>query len=262
MRHVLAAINADPCARPVLDAASALAELFDATTVALHVRETGVGSPTELTDVAGVELREVGGEPIEQIVAAADEGEIAAVVLGSRGAQAGPRPAGHTALEVIKRVAKPVTIVPPHARTPKRFARLLVPLEGAKESSEAVDDTIALAHRHKLEIVVLHVHSPSTMPAFSDHEPHGTQAWDQEFLARHLAATHEHVRLLRHFGVAADDVVAVAEEAAADLIVLAWSQMLGEGRAHVVSETIAHSSLPILLLPVRVGPRRPARATR
>jgi hypothetical protein len=42
----------------------------------------------------------------------------------------------------------------------------------------------------------------------------------------------------------------VAHETAADLVVLAWSQELGEGRARVVSETLARSSIPVLLLPV------------
>lgn len=249
MRTVLAALDADACAQPVLRTAIALGRMLDATAVALHVRERDGGSPQALATAAGVELREVSGAPIEQIVAAAQQPEIAALVLGTRGALGGPHPAGHTALQVITEIAKPVVVVPPHARAPEQFARLLVPLEGTKESSRALDDTIALAHRRRLEILVLHVHSPATLPAFSDHEPHATRAWDQEFLRRHVAAPHEHVKLLRHLGVAAEDVVAVAEETAADLVVLAWSQDLGEGRARVVSETVGHSSVPVLLLP-------------
>lgn len=33
-------------------------------------------------------------------------------------------------------------------------------------------------------------------------------------------------------------------------MVLAWSQDLGPGRARVVSETLAHSDIPVLLLPI------------
>jgi nucleotide-binding universal stress UspA family protein len=239
----------------VLGTAIALARVFDATAVAVHIRERGVGSPEKLATAAGVQLREVSGAPVEQLVATAGEADVAALVLGSRGAPGGPQPAGRTALEVITRVPKPVAVVPPDAHPPKRLARVLVPLEGTSESSRALDDTIRLAHRRQLEILVLHVHSPATVPAFADHEPHATQAWDQEFLARHLAAPHENVRLLRHLGVPADDVVAVAHETTADLIVLAWSQNLGEGRAQVVSETVAHSSIPVLLLPVPLSHR-------
>jgi len=260
MRNVLAAITSDPCAQPVLGTAIALAKLYDATAIALHVRERGVGSPEGLARAAGVELREVSGTPIEQIVAAAKEPETAALVLGTRGRPGGPQPAGHTALQVITRVAKPVAVVPPHAEPPEQFARLLVPLEGTSESSRALDDTIRLAHRRQLEILVLHVHSPATVPVFSNHEPHATFAWDQEFLARHLAAPHENVKVRRHLGAPADDIAAVAEEATADLVVLAWSQELAEGRAQVVSETLARSSIPVLLLPVLVRDRRRRRS--
>jgi nucleotide-binding universal stress UspA family protein len=153
-------------------------------------------------------------------------------------------------------VAKPVVVVPPEAHPPRRLARILVPLEGTAESSRSLDDTIGLAHRHQLEVLVRHVHSPATVPAFADHEPHATRAWDAEFLNRHLSAPHDRVRLLRRLGVAAEDVVAAARETSADLVVLAWNQELGEGRARVVSETLAHSSIPVLLLPVPSGQGR------
>ena len=177
--------------------------------------------------------------------------DVAALVLGARGVHGGPQPAGHTALEVITRIPKPVAVVPPHGHPPEQIARILVPLEGSSESSHALEETIKLAHRRRLEILVLHVHSPATVPAFSDHEPHATLAWEQEFLTRYIATPHDRVTLLRRLGVPADDVVAVAHDAGADLIVLAWSQDLAPGRARVVSETLAHSEIPVLLLPVQ-----------
>jgi len=254
MTNVLATVNSDACAQPVLDTPAVLAHLLDATVVALHVREHGVSAPARVANAAGVELREASGSPIKEIVAATKAPDIAALVLGTRGAHRGSQPAGHTALAVITQTAKPVVVVPPDAHPPKRLGRILVPLEGTAESSRALDGTIALAHRHRLDVLVLHVHSPSTVPAFSDHEPHATQTWDTEFLNRHVAVPHTRVRLLRRLGVPADDVVAVAHETTADLIVLAWSQDLSEGRARVVSETLAHSRVPVLLLPV--SPRR------
>jgi len=250
MKNVLAALDLDECARPVLGTAVALARLLDATPVALHVREPGIASPIELAHAAGVQLHEASGTPIVQIVAAAREPEVAALVLGTRGQPRGPQPAGHTAIEVITHLAKPVAVAPPHAQPPEQFTRVLVPLEGTSESSRALADTISLAHRRELEIIVLHVHSPATVPAFSDHEPHATQAWDQEFLARHLAAPPKNVKLLRHLGAPAQLVAAIADEATADLLVLAWNQDLARGRGQVVSETLAHSNIPVLLLPV------------
>ena len=250
MTTVLAALDANASAKPVLDTALAIATLFDATATAQHVREDGAGAAQELTGAAGIELREVSGSPVDQIVAATRHPDVAALVLGARGVHGGPQPAGHTAREIITRAPKPVVVVPPQAKPPTRLARILVPLEGTSESSRALEDTLKLAHRRRLEILVLHVHSPATVPAFSDHEPHATRAWDEEFLARHVSAPREGVRLLRRLGVPADDIVTIAREAGADLIVLAWNQNLAPGRARVVSETLARSEVAVLLLPV------------
>jgi nucleotide-binding universal stress UspA family protein len=247
---VLAAIDAGRSGRPVLATAIAIAPLFDATPVALHVRENGAGAAERSASAVGVELHQVGGSPIEQIAAATKDPDVAALVLGARGERGGPEPAGHTALELITRVPKPVVVVPPHAHPPAQLARILVPLDGSRESSRALEDTIKLAQRRQLEILVLHVHSPTSVPAFSDHEPHATTAWDEEFLRRHLARPHERVTLLRRLGVPADDVGTVAEQTGAELVVLAWSQRLGKGRARVVSKTLARSSVPLLLLPL------------
>jgi len=252
MTTLLAALNSNASASPVLRTAVSLAGLFDASVVALHVPEQGVTSQArELARAAGVELRETAGAPIEQIVAAAQDPDVAALVLGARGVRGGPQPAGHTALDVITRVHKPVAVVPPDFQPAKHFHRILVPLEGSSERSQALESTIELAHRRRLEVLVLHVHSPETVPAFDDHAPHAASAWGQEFLARYVSAPDHRITLLRRLGVPADDVVAVAHEASADLIALAWKQDLSPGHARVVSETLARSDVPVLLLPER-----------
>jgi nucleotide-binding universal stress UspA family protein len=251
MTMVLAALDSNASAGPVLGTAIALADLYDSTVTCLHVREEALTAAAELARAAGVELHEVSGSPIEQIANAAQDPDVAALVLGARGVHGGPQPAGHTALEVISRIPKPVAVVPPHAHPPERIDRILVPLEGTSESSHALDETIKLARRRRLEVLVLHVHSPATVPAFSNHEPHATLAWEREFLSRHISAPHGRITLLRRLGVPADDVVAVARETGPDLIVLAWSQDLTPGRARVVSETLAHTDTPVLLLPVQ-----------
>ena len=233
----------------MLATARALADMLDAAVVAMHVGEDGVPSPEALANAARVEFRQARGAPLEGIVSAANEADVVALVLGSRGASAGPRPAGATALEVITRTAKPVVLVPPNARPPQRFTRLLLPIEGTGEAPSALSDIIDAAHRRKLELIVLHLHSPATVPAFSDHEPHGTRAWDQEFLARHLAFAPDRVRVLRGVGTPADDVPAAARRTDAELIVLVWSQNLAEGRAQVVTRTVADVRIPVLLLP-------------
>ena len=250
MTTLLAALNSNSSAEPVLRTAVEVAGLFDASVVAQHITEEGVTSRApELARAAGVELRETAGSPIEQIVAAAQDPDVAALVLGARGARGGPRPAGHTALEVITRVRKPVVVVPPDVHPPKHFHRILVPLEGSPDRSQALESTIELAHRRRVEVLVLHVHSPETVPAFADHAPHAASAWGEEFLARYGSAPDHRITLLRRVGTAADDVVAVAHEVSADLIALAWKQDLSPGHARVVAKTLAHSDVPVMLLP-------------
>ena len=131
MTTVLAALDADASARPVLSTAIAIAPLFDATATALHVPENGASAAENLARASGVELRKVSGVPIDQIVAATQDPDVAALVLGARGVHGGPQPAGHTALDVITRVPKPIVVVPPHAEPPEELALILAPLEGS-----------------------------------------------------------------------------------------------------------------------------------
>jgi len=254
MTKVVAALCADACAAPVLATAKALADILAATVVALHVGEAE--TPEALAKAARVEFRQARGAPVEGIMSAANAPDVAALVLGSRGASEGPRPAGATALEVITRTARPVVLVPPDARPPQRLTRLLLPIEGTGGPPPALSDIIDAAHRRKLELIVLHLHSPATVPAFSDHEPHSTRAWDQEFLARHLASAPDRVTVVRHVGTPADDVPAAAERTGAELIVLVWSQSLAKGRARVVTRTLASTNIPVLLLPTEPSSHR------
>jgi nucleotide-binding universal stress UspA family protein len=250
MTTVLAALNSDAAAQPVLGTALALAPLYDASVVALHVREDGVNLPAKLTSAAGVELQETVGSVAETLAAAAERPDVVALVLGARSMRGGPQPAGHTTLDVITRVGKPVVVVPPHARSPKLIVRILAPLDGTRESARAIDGIVKLAQAGRVEILVLHVYSPATVPEFADQAPHAARAREREFLSRNLATPLDRVKLLHRVGVAADDVAAAARETGVDLIALAWRQDFAGDSARVVSETLAHSNVPVLLLPV------------
>ena len=105
--------------------------LFEASVVALDVRENGIVGVEKAASAAGGELRVFSGTPVDQIIAAGEDRDVVALVLGARGARGGPEPAGHTALEVITRVPKPVIVVPPHAQPRGQLARILVPLDGS-----------------------------------------------------------------------------------------------------------------------------------
>jgi nucleotide-binding universal stress UspA family protein len=248
MPRVLAAIDTSLCARSVLEAAQSIAPLFDGTAVALHITEHDADTARSLAGDAGVDFEEIPGSPIEAIVDAAAAADVAALVIGARGTDSGRQPAGHTALAVIARVHKPIVVVPPCEAPSAPLSRVVVPLEGTSESSQAIEPALALADRANLEIVVLHVHSPQAVPAFQDQPHHAISAWQREFAARHVPQ-HPGAKIIQHIGAAADRVVPTAHDIDADLIILAWNQDITAGRARIIQETLARSSIPVLLVP-------------
>ena len=248
MPRVLAAIDTSPCARSVLDTAQSIASLFDGTAVALHITENDGDAARELARDAGIDLEEAAGSPFEAIAAAAAAPDVAALVIGAPRTDSGRQPAGHTVLDVIARVRKPIVVVPSGETPRAQLGRVLVPLEGTMESSQAIEQALALADRADLEIVVLHVHTPQAVPAFQDQPHHAISAWQHEFAARYVQQ-HRGAKIIEHVGAAADRVVPTAHDVDADLIVLAWNQDLTAGRARVIRETLAQSSIPVLLFP-------------
>lgn len=248
MPRVLAAIDTSPCARSVLDTAQSVGPLFDGTAIALHITENGADTARQLARDAGIDLEEITGPPIEAITAAAAVPDVAALVIGARSTDSGRQPAGHTVLDVITRVRKPIVVVPPCGTARAEIRRVLVPLEGSTESSQAVDQALALADGADLEVVVLHVHTPQTVPAFQDQPHHATSAWQREFTARHIQPDRS-AKIIQHVGTASDRVVPTANDVDADLIILTWNQDLTAGHARVIRDTLAQSSIPVLLVP-------------
>ena len=70
--------------------------------------------------------------------------------------------------------------------------------------------------------------------------------WGNEFLARHCP---DASRIELRTGSIAARVNDLCQAEHADLIVLSWSQNSTHGRAAVVRDVLAHSTVPVLLLP-------------
>lgn len=253
MRTVLAALDAGAAARPVLDTALGIAALTGATVEAVHVVERPAETPQFLAARAGVPFRVLDG-PVESalLTAMAAPGVIAAV-LGARGTPAGRRPAGRTALRVLEQASKPVVVVPPDAPnvSARQFRRLLLPLEGTSVSSRPVAECLCPLIVDDVELVVLHVFTPATMPRVLDHPGRDLQLLGGEFLARYFPnATRVELRT----GVVGSEVAALARDEDADLIVLSWSQDASAGHAAVVRDVLSHATVPVLLVPVTAEP--------
>jgi nucleotide-binding universal stress UspA family protein len=249
MSKVLAAIDNSAAARPVLSTAVAVAGLLGAEVEAVHAREDGYRTALAAAEAAGFLLRETTTRGVRGLVEAAEDADVAQVVLGARASRAGRRPAGHVALELARSVRKPLVVVPPEVSLPVILRRILVPLDGTRATDDALAATVQLACRSKLKVIALHVHEYADLPLFSDQPQYEVEAWEQEFLRRHCPHP-ELVTLETRVGVPGDHVLRVARDAGADMVVLGWSQQLDQGRAAVVREVLAGSPMPVLLVPI------------
>lgn len=257
MTTVLAAVDNSAAATPVLAAALRVAELYGAEAEAIHVREDSTASVERAARALSVPLLVVDDGTSRRLVAAARDPDVVAVVVGARRAIHGRRPAGHVALSLIVALAKPVVVVPPLAVDTRPFERVLVPLDGTRASSEALQRTIELACRSHLDVVALHVAEAGGLAPFGEQPQHELDAWKEEFLARY-APQPDAVRLEVRAGRPGESVLRVADEAGVDLVALGWARDLSRGRAALVREVLERSRVPVLLVaaPVDPGVRR------
>jgi nucleotide-binding universal stress UspA family protein len=247
MKKVIAAIDNSAAARPVLAMAQAVASALAGALDALHVIEDGEETARASAETAGADLRTLSGDPVEQLSLAVAEEDVVALVLGTRGALGGPRPAGHLALALAGRTDKPVVVVPPNAQPPKQLRRVLVAMEGSPGKAHALQRTIELSGDGGLEIVVVHV--DEEIPSFTDQVQHETEAYTQEFFARHVLGAPQ-ARLELRIGVPAAQVLDAVESLHPDLVAVGWPHTADPGRASVAREILDRSPVPVLLVAV------------
>jgi nucleotide-binding universal stress UspA family protein len=265
MRTIVAAIDNSAAAAPTLRSARRFADLLDAEVEALNVIEPSDEQSPAATTAEGVAaqlgmlLRRRSGVAADEIVAELRRSDVVAAVLGARGSPAGRRPAGHTALAVVQRSAKPVIVVPPTS-LPRRTGtggRVLVPLDGTESSARAVEPTAAMFAERGVDVLVLHVFDDTTVPRFWDHPEHEAQDFGEEFLRRYCRAEGAHLRL--QTGDPGHVVLDASGEPEVDLVALAWSQDLSPGHARTVRTVLSGCPVPVMLVPVEAStPPRPA----
>jgi nucleotide-binding universal stress UspA family protein len=248
MTTVVAALDNSAVARSVLATAQALAPMWDANVVALHVIDDGSRTAHGAADVAHVAREEVHGDVVEQLLARARAEDVAAVVVGARASAGGRAPAGHIALELIGRCHQPIVVVPPNG-SPGTPRRVLVALEGREESSRVLEPFFGWAQHGDVEVLAVHVEEEANLPRFSDQVQHETAAFTDEFLARHAPISAPDPRLELRVGRPAEQALAVADEMHADLLAVAWSRRLEPGHARFVRFVLEHSPIPVLLVP-------------
>jgi hypothetical protein len=250
MTVVLAAIDATEAAQPVLRTTLVVARTLHARPEALHACVDGsddVERAEHEAVAAEVPLSIVDASPVDAIVKAAQDPDVAVVVLALHRQPPGPHPAGSTGLAVMTQVAKPLMIVPPGEPVRERPRRALVPLDGTRAVSAALRATIQAFESVGLEVVVLHVFDRSTVPRFLD-DPRDLDLWGEEFLTRNLHGLR--LRLEVRSGDAATAILGMASAEDVDVVALGWRQELTRERAAVIRRVLAEAGRPVLLVPI------------
>jgi nucleotide-binding universal stress UspA family protein len=261
MRTVAAAIDGGLATKPVLACARAMGKVLHANVLAVHIRTDEVDTPRAFAAKAGLPLRVLHGPVLDRLVETGAAPDVVALVIGARGLVSDPRTLGRTATALATRVPKPVVVVPPEAEPRSEFKRVLIPLEGTVASSMAPRSLIELAPGHELDVVVLHILGPESIPSFVDQPQHWHAAWAREFVARYCPFGIDEVHLQVRVGRRDQLIAETARQTGCDLIALGWSQDLSEGHAQVVRATLRQSHLPVALIPVRSAAGRSIRPT-
>ena len=246
---VLAAIDHSAATGPVLTTACAMGRLLATAVTAIHVREDGIAEVSAAAARAAVGLVIAPGPVAEALLEAGRADDVTAMVVGARAAAGGAEPAGHIALQLLTALNKPVVVVSPAADVASRIDRILVPLEGTRESAGALQEVLDAARRRGTEVILLHVHDPRALPAFEEQPHHELEAWSREFVARWSTAGPPRPALEVRVGAAGEQVVEAAAQLGIGLVALGWSRRLDAGRAQVVREALRSSPVPILLMP-------------
>jgi nucleotide-binding universal stress UspA family protein len=248
---VIAAVNDCETGAAVLSVAKTLASRLGADVESVHIAELPDGEvAAALSKDAGVSMRTIVSPdaPSWVLVSLLSDRQVALMVLGARDETGARRAAGHVALGVATSTGKPVVLVPPmDCGDLPPLARVLIPLDGTPQTSEAVRGVMRMFGGSDVDVVGLHVFQKDTVPRFWDKPEHEEAIWGDEFAARHAVAPG--TRLELRLGSPAEAVVDLTNEERPGMIALAWSQHVAEGRATVVSEVLRRCRVPVLLIP-------------
>lgn len=152
---------------------------------------------------------------------------------------------------ILQRAGKPVALAPAMAAERRAIARALVPLDGTPEAAAALTATVRLLSGAGVQVLVLHVFEPATVPRYWDQQVHAESAWAEHFAASFGGVPG--VQLQWRTGKPAEGVLEVARNEDVDLIAVGWRQHLEPGRARTLRSAVAESPVPVLIVPVAAG---------
>jgi nucleotide-binding universal stress UspA family protein len=250
MSRVLAAVDGTAASPGVLAVARELARVLGSAVDVIHVVDEGraPAPPPPAVEDAELTLRLLEGPVGAVLVSEASTSDVDAVVVGIRRTVGGPRTTGHIALEVIDHADAIVVAVPPATPSSFELRTVLVPVQPRPPA--ALERVIRLARGAELEVVILHVHDESSIPAFEDQPHYDVEAWADEFLARWVPGARPSAVLDLRVGAPDEEILRAARDCGAQMIALGWDRDRSAGRATVVTAALARSPLPVALLPL------------
>jgi nucleotide-binding universal stress UspA family protein len=267
---ILVPLDASDRARAALPVAGVLSEVVHATSRIVNVSERTLAKATDLVARLGltpamlqhssVEARV--GRPALEILATAKEMGARLIVMCTH--TASQRPSGilgTTALAVLRGAACPVVFVSPEQNLEGwRLRRVLVPHDGTPGVSAAVATVVELAKEAGAELLVVLAMDtgrggklePGSLPTplYLDQPQHEWPAWAREFIERvacHCPGRNLHMHLHLRCGRAGPEILRMAAEEAADLIVLAWKGEWTHGHADVLKAVIRKAPCPVIV---------------
>lgn len=265
---ILVPLDGSEPALAALPVAKVLGDIEHATLHLLHVAESKQPDAERLgprrlegPEFNGLTVATHTGEAGAEILRTAERIDPLLIVLCKHTASE-PRDAlGRTAMTVLRNARCPVVLVPPgRGPAPWHLHHVLVPHDGTPGTSTALRPARQIAEHAGAEMLVVHVTSPTPAPdepgAFTtsryvDQPQHEWPAWSSEFVKR-LACFcpmgHLRARLCLLHGNPAAEVIRLAKEQSADLIVLAWRGAWEAPRAAILKDIVAQARCPIVVV--------------
>ncbi len=253
-------------------AAVAMAELLGASLHIVHVSEARIAEEELLEHLKlkpsqgqGATLRQLQGSVVDSLMQYALNADAHLIVMSGHGETYNQRHlAGSTALAIMQHATIPILVIrsgmerlPKPGWAPKK---MLVPLDGSPEATEAMDQVFHLARDLHSDVDVLHIavlgkEAPKgkgaySSPRYLDYPHYDWPAWSDEFIRRCYLPHREEVklRLFHREGDPAAVTLDFAREERADLIALSWHGHLGRKLASTVRGILRRTELPVLLI--------------
>ena len=261
-----------PLARTVAQASGGSITLMrvvaaDSSTTAAQVSDTLQRIATELSESTphvDIVVREA-GDVARQILAEISARQADLVIMRTHGrAGVGRLVLGSVTEQVLAASEVPVMLLRPGGRRITHIRKLLVPVDGSPGSIFAVDTAVQLCHASGASMSVVEVSVPS--PLYTGDAYSGMAYYDPNIDQDALAAAHTRVddvvaRVrasnvdvdgeVRQEPRVADAIVAAAELAVADLIVMSTRALTGPARAFLGSTAdavVRTAHCPVLLI--------------